>query len=609
MNNPISLRPRRARVVIVLALIMLLLSFNLVPPVRAVGGDLDTTFGKGGKVVTSLGAAEAANAVEIQPDGRILAGGAFNGVDFALVRYMPDGELDFSFGPGGVVFTSFGGGSVIRDIALQPDGKIVSVGDSTFVGTNVDFCLARHNANGSPDMTFGSGGKVVTDFFSDFDNAWGAAIQADGRIVAAGSATKPDGTRDFALARYNPDGSPDNSFGTAGKVVTDFAGSNDLGQAMVLQPDGKIVVAGGAINDFALARYNTNGSLDMSFGVGGKVTTDLFDSGDIAFAIAIQSDGRLVVGGSCGPFFSTTGFEFGLARYNTDGSIDGSFAIGGRMLTDFFGQTDTIRGIGIEPDGKIVAAGTAFRNNLSESQDAALARYNTDGTPDATFGSNGKVTTDFLSRRDEVFAVAIQPDGSIVTAGLTQTTSEVFSLDFALARYLGCTSSLSRSSAFFPTSGGEATVDVRAPAGCPWTASTNDFWITIVSPDNGEGDGLVTYVARDNLSPFGRQGFLTIAGQTLSITQAGTQPCSYSLSPKFDSFSATGGSGSINVICNFGCAWSAQASDKWIEVTSNCCGLGNGTVTYRVRPNDMPAGRTGRISIGGQTFSIKQKGS
>ena len=372
---------RKARaMVIVIAIAMLMTS---TPPTRveAASGDLDTSFAVGGKVTTDFfHEGDFATAIAIQGDGKIVAaGGAFTGVtftDFALIRYNIDGSLDASFGSGGKVTTDFGNAEVATAVAIQGDGKIVAAGRTFNISTGtLDFALARYNSDGSLDATFGAGGKVTTDF-SSFDEVKAMAIQGDGKIVVAGTSLNPGTGLDFTLARYNSDGSLDATFGTGGKVTTDFFHNNDLAWAVVIQGDGKIVAAGEAVptlfSDFALARYNSDGSLDATFGAGGKVTTDFFGSVDEAFGVAIQGDGKIVaVGRAPAP---VTIDNFGLARYNIDGSLDATFGSGGKVVTDFFGGPDFANAVAIQGDGKIVAAGSASSSGTRE--DFALARYN-----------------------------------------------------------------------------------------------------------------------------------------------------------------------------------------------------------------------------------------
>src|SRR5215472_16863891 len=213
--------------------------------------------------------------------------------------------LDPTFGTGGRVTTDFGGtGAAARTVAVQADGKILTAGVAASTGV-ADFALARYNSDGTLDVSFGTGGQVTTDFAGANDQAESVSVQPDGRIVAAGAAG-PYINRgfDFALARYNSNGTLDTSFGTSGKVTTDFASANDVPSepsAVALQRDGKIVVMGetlvGGVYDFALARYDSNGTLDTSFGTSGKVTTDFAGGNDLPFSIAVQPDGNIVVAG------------------------------------------------------------------------------------------------------------------------------------------------------------------------------------------------------------------------------------------------------------------------------------------------------------------------
>jgi uncharacterized delta-60 repeat protein len=381
------------------------------------------------------GGSDLAFGVALQPDGKIVAAGtATRGAtiisDFALARYNPDGSLDATFGSAGKVTTDFGGDSDrAQSVALQPDGKIVAAGTTSTPGVSgADFALARYNPDGSLDATFGSAGKVTTDFGG---GAEAVALQPDGKIVAAGSAS-PGATifSDFALARYNPDGSLDATFGSGGKVTTHFASGTDQAFGVALQPNGKIVAAGtahtGTSYNFALARYNPDGSLDATFGSGGKVTTEFTANFDQANTVALQPNGKIVAAGRTG---AGTSHDFALARYNPDGSLDATFGSGGKVTTDFTGGSDQAFGVALQPNGKIVAAGTAHTGTILEF---ALVRYKKHGGLDPSFGSGGKVTTDFTGSNDLAFGVALQPDRKIVAVGDAGTVNS----DFALARYL-----------------------------------------------------------------------------------------------------------------------------------------------------------------------------
>lgn len=341
-----------------------------------------------------------------------------------------DGELDAAFGTGGLVTTDFAGGSdVILDMIVQPDGRIVAAGTADNGLTPDDFAVVRYNANGSLDPTFGIAGKVTTDFGGDAGSTHSDRIQAlvlqpDGKLIAGGSASLGE---DFALARYNPDGSLDAAFGTGGTVR--LAHEGDLGSivALALQPDGRIAAAGGIARldgnrDFWLGRFNSDGTLDATFAVGGQVTTDL-GSVDQSSSMVIQPDGKLVVAGG-------SGGRLALARYNPNGSLDATFGSGGIVLTPVPGGgigTDLV----LQPDGRLVAVGRTGHALLHE--DFVLARYNPNGTLDVGFGTGGLVITDFAGDFDNGNALVLMPDGRLAAAGWTNSQG---SRNVALARYL-----------------------------------------------------------------------------------------------------------------------------------------------------------------------------
>jgi len=426
-------------------LALLVLTIVLAPALiyGQTGGTLDPTFGTGGTVTTDFGGTGAAvRTVAVQSDGKILTAGVagFNGVaNFALARYNSDGTLDASFGTGGKVTTAFdfpGSFGRVFTVVRQPDGKFVAVG-STVINLFANFALARFNANGTLDASFGTDGIVTTGFGVSAE-ATSVAVQADGKVVAAGFANL-DGAHDFALVRYNSNGTLDASFGTGARVTTAFPSSPGFSEAqafsVAVQADGRIVAAGDAVVgggfDFALARYNSNGTLDTSFGTGGLVTTDFAGANDQAESVAVQPDGRIVAAGAAGPY-ANGGFDFALARYNSNGTLDTSFGTSGKVTSDFAGANDVPSepsAIALQGDGKIVVVG-----QTGNVYDFALARYNSNGTLDTSFGTSGKVITDFAGANDLPFSVAVQPDGNIVVAGGATINGRA---DFALARYVG----------------------------------------------------------------------------------------------------------------------------------------------------------------------------
>src|SRR5262245_52585394 len=303
---------------------------------------------------------------------------------------------------------------------------------------------AAQAAAGDLDPTFGIGGMVTTDLGRSTDLANAVAAQTDGKLVVVGQTYKNNdfSTEDFAVARYNPDGTLDPTFGSRGRVRTDFPGLAAVPSSVVIQPDGKIVVAGGAFplftfaGDFKIVRYNPNGSLDTSFGDGGIATTSFPGDGSYAFAVALQADGKIIAAGTDFVDFNPgdmSDTDFALARYNTDGTPDATFGTGGQVTTDFFGNEDDVFSVLIQPDGKIVAVGST--NDPVNFYDFAAVRYLSNGTIDTTFGVGGKASTDFRGGGfDQARSAALQADGSIVAAGFATTVSGG-SENFAVARY------------------------------------------------------------------------------------------------------------------------------------------------------------------------------
>jgi uncharacterized delta-60 repeat protein len=441
------------RMVVVCAAVVILATAGGAVAGAKSAGALDPTFGGDGTVMSSL-THGAASDVAIQGDGKIVAVGTTFGSDgdFEVARYNTDGTLDATFGGDGVVTTNFGGWDNAIGVAIQGDGKIVAVGLS-IPGPDWLWTVARYNTDGSLDLTFGGDGMVTTNFTKLKEVAHDVKIQSDGKIVVAGESAFADGrpgsNRRFALARYNPNGTLDATFGVGGLVTTNFTPFADAVGAggLAIQVDGKIVAVGFAGRKdanplgspgatFAIARYNIDGTPDATFGSDGTVTTDVAPSGDFGQAVAIQTDGKIVVGGVAGVRDFSGGSagngKFALVRYNPDGTLDPAFGVGGNVRTNLTTYEDEAHGLAIQADGKIVAVGIAGIGG--PNWEAGLARYNTDGTLDATFGSGGTVMTDFTPEIDFAFAVALQGDGKIVTAGWSGLGGA--HPKFALARYL-----------------------------------------------------------------------------------------------------------------------------------------------------------------------------
>lgn len=371
----------------------------------------------------------------------VAAGSATNSsgnTGFALARYNAGGSLDTMFGSAGKVTTDFfGRNDLARGVAIQPDGKIVVAGRALTGTDGFDFALARYNADGNLDADFGAGGKITADFSGKSSGAEGVAIQNDGKIIVAGYAQtgSADGTRSFALARYNADGTLDASFGSGGKATTAFFNDYDAALAIAIQADGKMVLAGITINrdqgreEYALARYNTDGSLDRSFGSSGKLTSYLSGNDGEPQGMKIQSDGKIVVAGWTKNPYPL--HDFALVRYSIDGRLDASFGSGGLVVTDFSGGSDVALDLAFQEDGKIVVGG--WKADIGLPTDFALARYNADGSLDSSFGLGGKITYDFFGNYDQITSLAIQPDGRIIAAGSAQKSPGI--PEFALIRF------------------------------------------------------------------------------------------------------------------------------------------------------------------------------
>lgn len=368
-------------------------------------GALDPTFAGDGTVVTDISGNrfDYIEDMALQSDGKIVVAGrhksASKGEEFALVRYNANGSLDGTFGSGGKVVTTFGTkDDGIMGIAFQSDGKIVAGGYTT-VSNMRTFGLARYNVNGTLDSTFDGDGKLTTNVVSLSEGINDVVIQPDGKIIAVGYAEVASGVSDFALVRYNTNGSLDTSFGSGGKVTTSGTTNAD---AVALQADGKIVVSGRAnIGEGAIVRYNANGSLDTSFSGNGLLENALAES--VRFSgVAIQSNGMIV---------TTDIYREEVERWDASGNIDTTFA--GDGSADVYSYT--LYDVAMQADGKILATGSGS----GPSYGLLVFRFNVDGTRDATFGIAGIAEAEPgpINAAGVGKSVLVQPDGRIVAAG------------------------------------------------------------------------------------------------------------------------------------------------------------------------------------------------
>ena len=402
-------------------------------------GELDSSFGTDGKVMTAIGNRnDEANDVALQNDGKIVVVGYSNNDsrndDFAIVRYNSDGSLDTSFDGDGKATTAIGNSNErALGIAIQVDGKIIATGYSYNSNNDDDFTIVRYNSDGSLDTTFDTDGIVTTDF-GNYEAAYDITIQDDDKIVAVGFSGSGRSS-DFAIARYNSNGSLDTTFGSDGKVTTTVGIGLAYATSVAIQNDGKIVVAGyshnsSGYNDFAIVRYNTDGSLDTTFDGDGIVITAISSGDGQAYGVTIQDNGKIVVAG-----FSYNGDnnDYAVLRYNSDGSLDTTFDDDGIVTTAIGSHNDYATSVAIQNDGKIVAAGRS--SNGSGIYDFSVVRYESNGSLDSSFGGgDGKVMTDLGSDYEGSQSITIQNDGKIVAAGHSFNGSNY---DFAIVRYLG----------------------------------------------------------------------------------------------------------------------------------------------------------------------------
>jgi len=403
---------------------------------QAQPGILDPTFGDGGIVTTSISDEyNIGRGMAVQPDGKIVAcgnAGPSSNYDLAVARYNTDGTLDASFGTNGTVllaasaFKDFGYGVVIQD-----DGKIV-VGGYIWNGSSSDVLVVRFNADGSLDNSFGSDGVVISDFGGTSEIAEAIALQDDGKLLLAGYHNDK-----FMVLRYNTDGILDNTYGSSGMATATVGVSLCYIQGVTLQDDGKIVAVGMGFNEnsnygFAIARFNTDGSLDNTFAENGTKLLNVGEGNDFGSDVAIQSDGKIVVGGhtwiSNVPVLQ---YDFAAARLNEDGSIDNTFGESGVAITNLVFGGNYVTGVAVQADDKIILSG-----NYDEeaNYNLGILRYTANGVLDTSFGTNGITITNVAGNPNYAEAVVLQDDGKILTAGYTYSGDYS---EFLLVRYNG----------------------------------------------------------------------------------------------------------------------------------------------------------------------------
>ncbi|MGV3661792.1 MAG: hypothetical protein ACO1TE_16520 [Prosthecobacter sp.] len=396
---------------------------------------LDTSFNLSGKVTTPMRASgwDEAHAVALQADGKIVVAGTSNNSDaweeFALARYHPNGTLDTTFGTGGKVITDVDGvTSYAWDVVVQPDGKIVVCGSLSYSssGLNPDFVVVRYTSSGALDTAFNGNGKVILDVSpnSPGSQGWCLALQSDGKIVAAGNG---DG---LALIRLHTNGTLDSSFGSGGKVSTSMLNGRIWGLAMLA--DGRIVVGGGCTsytpqqnNDFVLARYTSTGALDTTFGGTGYVFSQVSPGNDFARGMALQPDGKVIVAGY---YHNGTNYDFAMVRHLADGALDTAFGTNGVVKAPVGTGTDECYSVLVQADGGILLAGRA---QMSGSSHFTLLRHTSSGALDTSFGAGGVLFTP-VGTSSAAYDMVEQPDGKLIVVGMAGGGGNY---DFALVRH------------------------------------------------------------------------------------------------------------------------------------------------------------------------------
>ncbi|HEX8247630.1 MAG TPA: FG-GAP-like repeat-containing protein [Pyrinomonadaceae bacterium] len=431
---------------LVVFVFLILLIFTLDIPIQAAAGDLDPTFGGSGAL--KLTNPHTLGKILVQADGKILSSGSVRSGSYDnpvytgyLVRFTANGGYDNGFGAGGFlrpqvnqVFTTG------MTFTLQSDNKIVVATAVPNSGSGYSFYVIRYNSNGSPDSTFGTDGVVSLPPVSWLGISR-ILVLPDGKMLLCGLTPSTSGSsfdRNYALLRLNPNGTPDASFGNNGIFVPDPA--LDLQfypYEMLLQADNKILISGTRIGSgssgFYAARFLANGAVDTFYGTNGKVLTT-FDSYSTPYDAALQSDGKLVLGGGA---YGTLPDKIALARYTTDGQLDSSFGNGGKVLTAINNRNSQAFGMTIQPNGKILVCGYGYDSASQYRSWAMFARFNPSGTLDTSFGrGKGFVLTQYPqpSDTDQYYDIALQPDGKVVAAGFSRY--DKYSYSAIIGRYL-----------------------------------------------------------------------------------------------------------------------------------------------------------------------------
>ncbi|GEP52206.1 hypothetical protein FNO01nite_28780 [Flavobacterium noncentrifugens] len=389
-------------------------------------GTIDTTYGINGKVSNNLGGNAGANDSVLQPDGKLVTVGQTYsiapGSSFLIARYLTDGNLDASFGTNGSVSVLGGDHCMAESVALQADGKIVVVGTALPAqnsNLSSNMMIVRYNTDGTLDNTFdGDGIKIIELDYSQSLNA--VLIQEDGKIIAGGLFTilSNPNMDTPGLIRFNSDGSLDTTFGVDGYVYTAGIYRGEITD-MQFTDNGAIIAVGRTfiISKYLIIKYDSNGQLINSFGSDGTgfVEVALNQIADL-FNCAIGTDGSIYASGGT---FNGTKYNAFMVKYHSDGTIDPTFANNGTLIKDFGNVngvpiTSFAYGIAFDKNNQLILALTYGKPT---DYDFGLQSYSKEGILNTSFGTNGLFSTTFGSGHEYVRTMVIQEDNKIILAG------------------------------------------------------------------------------------------------------------------------------------------------------------------------------------------------
>lgn len=375
-------------------------------------GYLDATFGTAGKALVDFGGTDdTGNSIHVLPTGQILIAGTVkdaSGGDFGIARLNADGSLDTTFGTGGITKIDFGLHEELNALTVDAAGRIVVVGTTTVnapIGRGTDYAAARMLTDGTLDTSFATAGKFVHHFNYLVEQANAVAVDSVGRIIVAGNSNN-----DFGVFRLLDSGVVDTTFGFSGFGRANFAGT-DVAHAVALQSDGKIILAGtgyaGTTNDFAVARFQSNGRLDTSFNGNGKRTVN-FRRFDVAYAVSIDAAGGILLAGA-------SDSDVAIARLTSSGALDINFGATGGRIIDLGGTHDRANDMQLQADGSILLIGDA--GSGGETHEAAVVRCSATGVLDTSFGTNGVFTADTQGDYNDATSAVFDADGRLLVLG------------------------------------------------------------------------------------------------------------------------------------------------------------------------------------------------